>query len=156
VEPQNPRAYPPAVQAILAADLIVVGPGSLYTSLVPNLLVPDIRDALRLSRAQKFFVCNVATQPGETDGFSCDDHLNAVEKLCGEGTFDLVIANDRWEGKLPDEVSWVTPTAELADMKRIHLAPLASEALNSWHDPQLLSRAIMDLYAQRTSHQIDH
>ena len=63
------------MQAILSADLIVVGPGSLYTSLLPNLLVPDLAEALRVSRALKFYVCNVATQPGETDGFDCCDHV---------------------------------------------------------------------------------
>jgi len=65
IEPGNPAAFPPTIQALLNADLIIIGPGSLYTSLVANLLVPDLVEALRVSRAYKFYVCNVATQAGE-------------------------------------------------------------------------------------------
>jgi uncharacterized cofD-like protein len=78
LEPNSPPAFPDAVQAILSADLIVIGPGSLYTSLLPNLLVPDITAAIRSSRALKIYVCNVATQPGETEHFTCGDHLMAI------------------------------------------------------------------------------
>src|SRR5512133_43890 len=66
LEPDNPLAFPPAVQAILSADLIIVGPGSLFTSILPNLLVPDLAEAIKASRATKFYICNVATQTGET------------------------------------------------------------------------------------------
>ena len=67
LEPNNPPAFPPVLQAILKSELIVIGPGSLYTSLLPNLLVPELLAAIRASRAVKVYVCNVATQPGETD-----------------------------------------------------------------------------------------
>ena len=66
LEPNNPPAFPEAIQAILSADLIVIGPGSLYTSLIPNLLVPDLAEAIRASRALKLYICNVATEGGET------------------------------------------------------------------------------------------
>ncbi len=78
-EPDSPRAFPPALQAILNADLIVAGPGSLYTSIIPNLLVTEIVNAIRASNAPKFYICNVATQPGETDNYSLDDHIQAIE-----------------------------------------------------------------------------
>ena len=64
LEPNNPPAFPPVLQAILNADLIVIGPGSLYTSLLPNLLVPDLLAAIQASRAVKVYVCNIATQAG--------------------------------------------------------------------------------------------
>ena len=85
LEPNNPLAFPPTIQALLNADIIIIGPGSLYTSLMPNLLVPDIAEAFKASRALKFFVSNVATQPGETDGFNCGDHVYTVEKVIGKG-----------------------------------------------------------------------
>ena len=80
LEPNNPPAFPPVLQAILNADLIVVGPGSLYTSLLPNLLVPDLLAAIHSSRAVKAYVCNIATQVGETDLYTCYDHVHALEE----------------------------------------------------------------------------
>ncbi|RME75076.1 MAG: YvcK family protein, partial [Chloroflexi bacterium] len=79
LQPDEPRAYPPAVQAILNADLIIAGPGSLYTSVIPNLLVSELTHAIRASNAPKVYICNVATQPGETDDYTLDDHVRAIE-----------------------------------------------------------------------------
>lgn len=92
--PDAPRAYPDAVKAILAAEMIVLGPGSLFTSILPNLLVPGISQATRASRALKIYVCNVATQAGETDHFDVSDHVRAIERHTGPGLFDVVLAND--------------------------------------------------------------
>ncbi|MDE3078229.1 MAG: YvcK family protein, partial [Chloroflexota bacterium] len=78
LQPDHIAAYPEAVAAILDADLIVIGPGSLYTSLLPNLLIEDIQKAVRASTAVKVYVCTVATQKGETDGFEVDDHVRAL------------------------------------------------------------------------------
>jgi uncharacterized cofD-like protein len=75
----TPRAFPPVLQSLLNADLIVAGPGSLYTSIIPNLLIPEIVTAIRTSNALKIYICNVATQPGETDDYSLDDHVQAIE-----------------------------------------------------------------------------
>jgi uncharacterized cofD-like protein len=79
LQPDEPRAFPPAIQAILSADVIIAGPGSLYTSVIPNLLVAEIVEAIRASTAPKIYICNVATQPGETDGYSVEDHIRAIE-----------------------------------------------------------------------------
>ncbi len=105
LEPNNPAGLSARHSGNPGADLIVIGPGSLYTSLLPNLLVPDIAEAIRASRALKFYVCNVATQPGETDGFSCGDHVRNIEKHLGGHFFDLMICNNRYNGKLLDGVS---------------------------------------------------
>jgi len=89
LDPANTPAYPPTISAILTADLILIGPGSLYTSLLPNLLVGGLADAIQASRSQKYFICNVATERGETDGFSASDHLNVIEKHLGRGSVRL-------------------------------------------------------------------
>jgi uncharacterized cofD-like protein len=83
IEPRDAEANEDAVAAIVAAELIVIGPGSLYTSLLPNLMVPGIADALRASQVPKIYVCNLAEQPGETDGMSEVDHLQTLEWLSG-------------------------------------------------------------------------
>jgi len=94
LQPEGVRAYPEAVRAILAADLIIAGPGSLFTSILPNLLVDGIRRAVAASLACKLYVCNVATQPGETDGFDVGQHVDALQRHVGHGLFPYVLAND--------------------------------------------------------------
>ncbi len=150
LEPNNPLAYPPAVQAILSADLIVVGPGSLYTSLLPNLLVPDLADALRVSRALKFYVCNVATQPGETDGYSCSDHVRSLEKHMGARLFDIVVSNNLYHGQLPEGISFVRIDPELEEEYTVYSTNLIDHEKVWRHDSQKLAQVIMDLYYERT------
>jgi uncharacterized cofD-like protein len=94
LDPEGAPGYPAAVRAILTADLVVLGPGSLFTSVLPNLLVAGIQQALKRTRAPIVYVCNVATQPGETDGFAVADHLHALERHIGHGIVDVVLAND--------------------------------------------------------------
>lgn len=96
LDPENPPAYPEAVRAILSADLVVLGPGSLYTSLLPNLLVQGIVNALRATKALKVYVCNVATQRGETDGYTVGHHIRAIERHVGGQIFDRVLVNDHF------------------------------------------------------------
>ncbi|MGD8625286.1 MAG: YvcK family protein [Anaerolineae bacterium] len=93
LRPETARAYPEAVRAILEADLIVAGPGSLFTSVLPNLLVKDICQAVAASPARRLYVCNVATQPGETDGFDVGQHVAALERHVGPDLFAHVLAN---------------------------------------------------------------
>ncbi len=150
LEPPNPPAFPPALQAILGADLIVVGPGSLYTSLLPNLLVPEISQAIRASRALKFYVCNVSTQEGETEGYSGGDHIHAIEQHLGGHIFDLIICNNRFEGELIEGVEYVTLEQSVQDEYMLYQAPLADD-LTPWrHSADKLAGVIMDLYYERT------
>lgn len=86
--------FPEAVEEILKADIIVIGPGSLYTSLITNLLVSGIRNAIRNSKATKIYVCNIVTQPGQTDNYKVSDHIKAVTKYLGDGVLDYVIVNN--------------------------------------------------------------
>jgi uncharacterized cofD-like protein len=94
LRPEGARAYPEAVRALLDADLIVAGPGSLFTSVLPNLLVQDVRRAVEASPALKLYICNVATQPGETDRFDVGRHLGVLQRHVGRGLFPYVLAND--------------------------------------------------------------
>jgi uncharacterized cofD-like protein len=91
--PESPRALPDAVRAIEDADVIIIGPGSLFTSIIPNLLVPEIAAAIKRSRAPKIYVCNVMTQPGESSGFKASDHVSAIIRHIGQGVITHVLVN---------------------------------------------------------------
>ncbi len=101
-EPENCQALPEAIAAIGDADLIILGPGSLYTSVIPNLLVNGIVEALMKAKAKKIYVCNIMTQPGETTDYTVASHINALFKHAkGNKIVDAVLVNNR----LPDNIS---------------------------------------------------
>lgn len=93
LDPEDCRAHPSAIEAIRTADLICIGPGSVYTSVIPNLLVPGIAEALREAKAPKVYICNVMTQPGESDDFTASEHVRAILDNAGEKIFDYVLVN---------------------------------------------------------------
>ena len=94
-DPQNCRALPDVIEAIRDAELIILGPGSLYTSVTPNLLIKEIAHEIAVSKAKKIYVCNIMTQPGETDGYSVSDHINALVTHAGsKKIIDAVLVND--------------------------------------------------------------
>ena len=93
LDPENSVVYPAAAKAIGEAEVVLVGPGSLYTSILANLLVPGVVSAIRQSQARKVFICNVMTQPGETDGYTAADHLQTIYDHVGANLFDVVIIN---------------------------------------------------------------
>jgi uncharacterized cofD-like protein len=101
IEPPDVEPLEEAIQALQEADAILLGPGSLYTSILPNLLVPGISKAIMESDAVKIYICNVMTQPGETDGYLVSDHLQAVYDHVGHQLFDYVIVNN---GEIPIQV----------------------------------------------------
>ncbi|MGD1994652.1 MAG: YvcK family protein [Anaerolineae bacterium] len=147
LEPSDPPAYPGAVRAILEADLIVVGPGSLYTSVLPNMLVREITQAIEASRATRVYVCNVATERGETDGYSVSDHLAALERHVGGGLFQIVLANDNFEGAdtLPSGVEPARLEASLNSGYTLHAVDLV-DADHPWrHDSHKLAKVLMQL-----------
>lgn len=94
IVPEKPKPVESVLDAIAAADIIVMGPGSLYTSIIPNLLVDGVAEAIINSPAKKLYVCNVMTQPGETDGYTVSDHLRAIKRHSAEGIVDCVLANN--------------------------------------------------------------
>lgn len=148
LEPKSPPAFPEALEAILAADQIIVGPGSLYTSLIPNLLVGGICEALKNSLAQKIFVCNLVAQKGETSGYTASDHLEAILAHIGENPFDHMIVNANHanmsdEGLIPVEVGSEAAITGLGI--ELHLADLANREISCHHDPQKLSQILRSL-----------
>lgn len=153
LEPENPPAYPRVIQAILAAEIIIVGPGSLYTSLLPTLLVKDITNAIRASHALKIYVCNVASQPGETDGYSGRDYLHAIETHAGKGLFDLVICNNAVGTTPPDpagKTHWVEIEPNLQEKYPVYAVDLVDREYPWRHDSEKLAQAVIDIYQERT------
>jgi uncharacterized cofD-like protein len=150
--PEHPRLNPEAQLAIMNAEMVVIGPGSLYTSLLPNLLVDGMIEAMRSTPAIKVYVCNVATQPGETTGYAVHDHLETLERYVGSGLFDYVVANSNLT--LP-----LSPAAQEADVHRVAfdrsrvghngnatkyvLGDLVSPKITTHHDPDKLAQLLM-------------
>jgi uncharacterized cofD-like protein len=150
LEPSNPLPFPPSVQAILGADLIIIGPGSLYTSVIPNLIVPGLADAIRATRALKFYVCNIANQNGETLGYSWSDHVQAIEKHIEGLHFDVVICNYDPEIKMPKGTEEVRADHLLEEQYSVYFASVADRENPYRHDPQKLAQVITDLYHEQT------
>jgi uncharacterized cofD-like protein len=150
LEPNDAPAFPPVVRALLAAEIIIVGPGSLYTSLLPNLLVPDVMSAIRASRALKIFICNIAAQKGETDSYSAYDHVRAVEDHVGEDLFEIVLCNDNNDERLARGLDWVRADERTLADSRVYATDLV-DANHPWrHDSTKLAQTLMDLYYERT------
>ncbi|MCC6905112.1 MAG: YvcK family protein, partial [Anaerolineae bacterium] len=156
LQPDDAPAYPEAVRAILSADLIVLGPGSLFTSILPNLLVRGIADAVRASKALKVYVCNVATQHGETDDFTAADHVRAIERHAGKGLFEVVVANNHFPALRPDanfryvqpgDIQPVPGNGSTGRRVTYYPAPLVDEIRPWRHNSERLGAAIMDVMA---------
>jgi uncharacterized cofD-like protein len=150
LEPDDAIAFPPVVQAILAADIIIIGPGSLYTSILPNILVQDLAAAITASRGLKIYICNIATQAGETDLYTCSDHLSALEECLGKDALDIIICNDSSEGTLTNGVKWVELDDRMRSDSRLYAADLSDADFHWRHDSVKLAQTLMDLYNERT------
>ena len=157
IEPPTALPHPDAVAAILEADLIVLGPGSLYTSVLPNLLVRGLLDAIKASSALKIYVSNVATQRGETDSFTVVDHIVALESHVGRGIFHYVIANNNIVSELPED--WHSEPVRVfaggTRDPRIVEMDVISEENRYRHDSAKLAAAIMRLYDNRSAQPVD-
>jgi len=149
-EPADVPAYPPALRAILDADLIIAGPGSLFTSVLPNLLVEEIAQAVHASVALKIYVCNVATQAGETEGFGVGDHVAALERHTQPGLFPYVLANSNLAENPPPEWNFaqVAVTGPLGAHYQLIPADVVDERYPWRHDPAKLARVLMDWFDQ--------
>ena len=157
IEPARAEAYPEAVRAIAEAHMVVIGPGSLYTSILPNLLVEGVRQAVAESRAVKVYVCNVSTQPGETDGYTVADHVEALRQHVGRGLFDYVVVNAN-VAELPRE--WgnkaLYPPAGPIEGLQVLAADVVNPQYRLRHDPEKLAQVLMSLYnSQKGKHRND-
>ncbi len=150
LDPSDPPAYPEVIKALLSANMIIVGPGSLYTSILPNLLVPEIARAIEASRALKIFVCNVANQSGETDGYSCRDYLAALDEHIGNSLFDIILCNRLTISNDDHSIEWVEVDADTLLNYPIYSANLVDNLDQRRHDPKKLAQTLIDLWEERT------
>lgn len=152
-EPSDCSPPEGAVKVLEEADLILLGPGSLFTSVIPNLLVPDIKNAIRKSKARKVYVCNLVTQPGETDNFTASDHIKEIFKIASNDVVDTILVNTE---KISEKV--LTHYAEAGsipikidedELYSLNLAIVKKELVKEGdflrHDPKKLRKAILEL-----------
>jgi len=156
--PRNPKATPAALEAIGEADLILLGPGSLYTSVIPNLLVEGVARAIAQAAAPKLYVCNIMTQDGETEGYTAADHLEALLAHGEPGLVDLCLANSApVDAGLQERYREEDAVPLAVDRERIAALgldlverPVASEKGSfARHDPDKLAGAILGVYRRR-------
>jgi len=153
LDPPEPRAVPEAVEAIRNAEVVIIGPGSTYTSVIPNLLVPGIVEALKETRAMRIFVCNVMTQPGETDDYTAAAHVAAILKHVGEPIFEYVLLNSQRPAadvmKRYEATGAKFVGVDAAEIARMGFIPIARDLLSeddyARHDPGKLASAIIEL-----------
>lgn len=156
VTPGDVAPTPDALRAIAEAELIVIGPGSLFTSLLPALLIPGIREAVAASGALVVFVCNVATQPGETAAFDLADHLDALARHGAGQLPDLVLANNRLDARAPE--GWLGEPVRLrwppagSRPPRLVLDDLVDPANAHHHDPARLAAAVIEAWEREGGH----
>src|SRR5207302_10111247 len=145
LRPDNVEINPEAALAILNADIVTVGPGSLYTSILPNLLVHGMVEAIKASPALKVFVCNVASEKGETDNFGVSDFLRVLEDHVGSNIFDFGIVNSNYTHTPTGGQSKVMfdPEAPVGRDMHFILADVVNQRIPSHHDTDKLSTAIM-------------
>ncbi len=153
IDPAAPPAFPAAVRALEKADLILLGPGSLYTSILPNLLIPAIRQAVQKAHARVALLLNLMTQPGETDGMMGADHLRAIERHAGKGLVDIVLVNAQ---RIPeDQLELYAGTgSECVETEREVLEEMGLEVVEAdllaegdliRHDSAKLAQAVLSL-----------
>lgn len=156
--PEKPQPLPSALEAIREADLILLGPGSLYTSVIPNLLVEGVPQAIAQSDALKIYICNIMTQDGETEGYTAADHVQALMNHGAPGMVDLCLANcapvpenllGRYqeEGAVPLNVDKERIAAMGLELVEREVA--RDEGDFARHDPDKLAEAVLDIYRQR-------
>ena len=156
--PERPAALPESVRAIREADIVVIGPGSLYTSIIPNLLVGGVVDAIMDSGALKVYVCNVMTQAGETEGYTAADHIRALFDHAWPGLFDICLTSD---SPIPRSIAerYLAEGAEPLLCDREACEALGVEVISRpvasvendlvRHNPGHLARELMALHAER-------
>ena len=145
--PPDPPAHADAILAIQEADLLILGPGSLFTSIVPNLLVRNVANAVAGASALKMYVCNVAGEPGETEGYSVVDHLNVIRHYAGESSVDLVIANSNFsQAGEQDQFELITSKLRWEDKATYVSADVIDDTSPSRHDSVKLALAIIQAY----------
>src|SRR6202048_3598837 len=146
LKPDGAQVNPEAAQAILNAELVVIGPGSLYTSILPNLLVEGMVEAIKASPALKVYICNLAAQEGETDGYGVDDYLRVIREHVGANLFDFVLVNSNLSHAPTGGQSQVVfKTADSNKHREVRFIPadVVNVRIPSHHDPDKLAREMI-------------
>ena len=161
--PEWPPALPAALEAIRQAEVILLGPGSLYTSVIPNLLVDGVADAIRESKALKIYVCNIMTQDGETEGMTAADHVAALLEHGGAGLIDMCLCNnasvsarllERYSAEDAEPMQVSRRDIELLGVEVVS-RPLTDESSNfARHSGVKVAEAVLELHRQRASTKI--
>jgi uncharacterized cofD-like protein len=149
IEPADVRANGEALERILEADLVVIGPGSLFSSILPNLLISDVQDALRAAPGMKVYVCNVATQPGETAEMTASDHLRALFDHVGDDLFDYVVVNRSTSARRPEGYRARPVEVDVRRLEELPVVVVEEDVVDPTnahrHDPAKLAAALMRL-----------
>ena len=154
--PSHPQPLPDALEAIADADVIVLGPGSLYTSIIPNFLVDGISETVTRAQALKCYVLNIMTQDGETDGYTAADHIRAIFAHAGAGVMDVCIANNRkvsaeyLEPYQKEGVQQLLAAPEEVEQLGVALRdfPVCTPGRYIRHNPDELARAILSVWRE--------
>ena len=161
--PERPPALPETLEAIRQADLILLGPGSLYTSVIPNLLVEGVSDAVRSAKGLKLYICNIMTQDGETEGMSAADHVAALLRHSGPGLVDICLCNSApvrtslLERYRAEDAAPILVDRDRLEALGVELVtrPLASETSDyARHSIARLAAAVMEIYGDRAQTRI--
>jgi len=150
--PGNPLAHKGVLKACREADLIILGPGSLFSSIIPNLLVKGVADAIIKSKAKKIYICNIMTQPGETDDFTVSGHLLAVEKYLGGHIDHLIINNGEISKDLIkkhiEKNSFIVTDDSRGSITGVEIirADIASNKDYARHDPEKISKVMFESF----------
>ncbi|HET6819607.1 MAG TPA: gluconeogenesis factor YvcK family protein [Candidatus Limnocylindria bacterium] len=160
IEPQDVRGNREALERILEADMIVIGPGSLFSSVLPNMLISDIRDAVAAAPGVRVYVCNVATQPGETGAFTAAAHLDALFHHIGDGLIDYALLNSNHGARRPE--GWLGEPVRV-DERRLEELPVTVieedlvDVTNAHrHDSAKLAAALMRLQQEERAERVRH
>ncbi len=161
--PENPMATPSALEAIREANLIVLGPGSLYTSVIPNLLVDGVAQAICESNALKMYVGNIMTQDGETEGMTLSDHVAALLEHSGTGLIDLCVANSslvdpamvqRYKAEDADPIVVDRERIEAMGVEVVERPMLSGTSIYARHSADRLGEVVMEIYEERADTKI--
>lgn len=158
--PGNIRPLPESIQAIRQADLIIIGPGSLYTSILPNLLVPRLGDEICRSHANKVYICNLMTQAGETHGFTASDHVQAIYDHMSGACINTILVNNeeippdiqlRYNEELADPVQYDLPRLYELGLEIVHADIAVQENGALRHDPKKVAQILYNLLITETN-----
>ncbi len=149
IDPSDVRANPEAIERILEADLVVIGPGSLYSSVLPNLLISDIHDALTAAEGLRVYVCNVATQPGETGGYTASQHLTTLFEHAGDEFVDMVLLNRNRTARRPSGWQGQPVQLDTRQLEELPVVVVEDDIIDDQnahhHDPDKLAAILLRL-----------